>query len=131
VVLERREKELQLVEAQFGELERAPDLSWFVIRRCPLPAGWSKTETSLLILLDPGYPETPPDNFHTDADLTLASGDEPGNASGMLEHADRRWRVFSWHFEDTEEWRPHAEVERGHNLLTFLLGVQQRLDEAN
>lgn len=23
--------------------------------------------------------------------------------------------------------RPDAEVERGHNLLTFLLGVQQRL----
>ena len=130
-MLERRHKELELVEAQYGELERAPDLSWFAIRRLPLPAGWSKIETSLLILLEPGYPETPPDNFYTDADLTLAGGGEPDAASGMLEHADQRWRVFSWHFEDTTEWQPHAELERGHNLLTYLLGVQQRLAEAN
>lgn len=50
-----------------------------------------------------GYPETPPDNFHTDADLTLAGGGQPDSASGMLDHADRHWRVFSWHFEDTKE----------------------------
>lgn len=130
-MLERRERELELVEAQFGELERAIDLSWFVIRRLTLPSGWNKTETAVLILLPPGYPETPPDNFHTDPDLTLAAGAEPGNASGMVDHADRRWRQFSWHFEDTNEWKPHAEIERGHNLLTFLLGVQQRLAETN
>jgi len=129
-VLERRQKELELVEAQFGELERAPDLSWFVIRHFPVPAGWNKQETALLILLPPGYPETPPDNFHTDTDLTLADGGEPDRASGTLDHAGRRWRLFSWHFEDTNEWQPHAEVEQGHNLLTFLLGVQQRLAEA-
>jgi hypothetical protein len=130
-VLERRQKELELVAARYGELERAADLRWFVIRRLPLHAGWSKSESAVLILLDPGYPETPPDNFHTDADLTLAGGGEPGNASGMLEHAGRRWRVFSWHFEETEEWQPHAELEQGHNLLTFLLGVEQRLAEPN
>jgi E2/UBC family protein E len=130
-MLERRERELELVEAQFGELERAPDLSWFVIKRLPLPPGWSKSETAILIVLAPGYPETPPDNFHTDADLTLDSGGEPGNASGMVDHAGRRWRQFSWHFEDTNEWRPDAEIERGHNLLTFLLGMQQRLADAN
>jgi hypothetical protein len=130
-VLERRQKELELVEAQFGELEHAPDLSWFVIRRLSLPLGWSKAETSVLILVPPGYPETPPDNFHTVPDLTLAGGGEPGNASSILDHAERRWRLFSWHFEDTNEWRPHAELEHGHNLLTFVLGVQQRLKEVS
>jgi hypothetical protein len=129
-VRERRQKEFELVEAQFGELERAPDLSWFVIRNFPLPPGWSTPETELLVLLPPGYPETPPDNFHTDMDLTLAGGAEPSNASGTLDHAGRRWRVFSWHL-DASEWQPHAKAEEGHNLLTFLLGVQQRLAEAN
>jgi hypothetical protein len=130
-VLERRRKELELVEAQFGELERAPDLSWFVVARFPLPPGWSMNETPVLILFPPGYPETPPDNFYTDPDLRLASGHDPEGGSGMLDHAGRRWRQFSWHFEDTGEWRPDVEVEGGHNLLTFLLGVQQRLAEPN
>jgi hypothetical protein len=128
-VLERRRKELELVEAQFGELERAPDLTWFVVRRIALPPGWNLDETPVLVLLPPGYPETPPDNFHTDPDLRLASGQEPGGGSGMIDHAGRRWRQFSWHFEDTAEWQPNAQIERGHNLLTFLLAVQQRLEE--
>lgn len=102
-----------------------------MILRFTLVSGWSKTETAILVLLPPGYPETPPDNFHTDPDLTLEGGAEPGNATGMIDHAGLRWRQFSWHFEDTQEWQSHAEVERGHNLLTFLLGVQQRLAEAN
>jgi Prokaryotic E2 family E len=130
-MLDRRKKELELVEAQFGELETAPDLSWFVVRRFPLAAGWNKKETALLVLLPPGYPETPPDNFHTDADFALANGAEPDSASGVLDHAGRSWRVFSWHFEDASEWQPDAEVEQGHNLLTFLLGVQQRVAEAS
>ena len=130
-MLDRRERELELVEAQFGELERATDLSWFVIKRLPLPSGWSHAATAILILLPPGYPETPPDNFYTEPDLTLAGGAEPGNASGTLDLGGQRWRQFSWHFEDTNEWRPHAEIERGHNLLTFVLGVQQRLAEVS
>lgn len=130
-MLDRRQKELGLVEASFGELERAPDLSWFVIPRLPLPSGWSKSESALLIQLPPGYPETPPDNFYTDPDLTLDGGGEPDAASGRIELAGRHWRQFSWHFEDTNEWQPHAEIERGHNLLTFLLAVQQRLAQVN
>lgn len=130
-MLDRRKRELELVEAQFGELEKPDDISWLIVRELRLEPGWSKPETSVLVLLLPGYPETPPDNFYTDADLTLDGGGTPDGASGMLDHAGRRWRVFSWHFVEPSEWHPHVEVEKGHNLLTYLLGVQQRLAEAN
>jgi hypothetical protein len=32
---------------------------------------------------------------------------------------------------DANEWKPSPDVEKGHNLLTFLQGVEQRLSEVN
>lgn len=130
-MLERREREIELVEARFGELEIADDYSWFTIRRYELPTGWNKTATQILVLLPPGYPETPPDNFYADLDLRLA-GEGDRRAEGGTDgptHEGRQWQQFSWHFVDPTEWQPHTEIERGHNLLTFMDGVVQRLSE--
>ncbi len=84
-MLVRRQRELELVRQRYGELEQPDDCSWFVIRRWPLPAGWSKAETALLVLIPPGYPETPPDSFYTDVGLTLPGGGEPANAAGRID----------------------------------------------
>lgn len=130
-MLERRARELELVMDRYGELERAPDLSWFVVSHFPVPSGWNTESTRLLILLPPGYPQTPPDNFYTDVELRLADESDPGAATGTISHADCQWRQFSWHFEDAAEWQPHVEVEKGHMLVTFLLGIEQRLEEAS
>jgi hypothetical protein len=130
-VLDRRQRELDLVAQRYGELERPDDCSWLVIARWALPPGWSKAETAVLVPVPPGYPETPPDNFYTDPDLNLAGGGTPANTSGHLEHAGRTWRQFSWHFVDANEWQPHPEIEKGHNLLTFMLGVEQRLSDVS
>jgi hypothetical protein len=128
-VIERRTREIELVEARYGELEIAPDHSWLIIRGLSLPAGWSKTETDVLILIPPGYPQAPPDNFYTDIDLRLASGAQAEGGSDGPVHEGRQWQQFSWHFVDAADWQPHAEIERGHNLLTFVDGVEQRLSE--
>ena len=128
-MLARRQRELELVRERFGELESPDDCSWFVIPKWSLPRGWSKAETAVLVLVPSGYPETPPDNFYTDSDLTLPGGGEPANAAGRIDHAGRTWRQFSWHFVDPNEWKPQPEPEIGHNLVTFLLGVEQRLSE--
>jgi hypothetical protein len=128
-VLDRRNREIELVEARFGELDIASDYTWLVIRRYPLPPGWNKTETQILILIPPGYPQTPPDNFYTDLDLLLAGGARAEGGSDGPTYEGRQWQQFSWHFVDTADWQPHAEIERGHNLLTFLDGVAQRLSE--
>jgi hypothetical protein len=124
-------REIELVEAQFGELEVAPDGSWLIIRRYPLPPGWSKDATSVLILVPAGYPQTPPDNFYVDIDLRLAGGGRAEGGSDGLAHSGRQWQQFSWHFVDASEWQPHAEIDCGHNLVSFLTGVEQRLSELN
>jgi hypothetical protein len=128
-MLERRQREFELIKQRYGEVEVAPDLTWIVIRRFPLPEGWSKTQTDLLVLLPAGYPTTPPDNFYTDHDLKLATGAAIGNSSENVSVNGRVTRQFSFHIE--ADWRPHADLLQGHNLLTFLLGVENRMKELN
>lgn len=126
----RREQELKLVSDKYGELELDSDLNWFIIQRFPVQPGWNKGETKLLVLIPAGYPVTPPDNFYADADLRLAGGGQPGNTSLDQEVAGRRLALFSWHVE-CGDWQPHADPLRGHNLLTFVTSVEERLKEAS
>ncbi len=127
---ERIERELELVERRHGALERAPDLSWILIECWPLPSGWSAAATGLLLLIPAGYPATPPDNFAIETGITAPGDVSPNDLSGEVEQAGRRWMQFSWHVTEGEQgWKPHAEVEKGDNLLSFLLGVQARLEE--
>ncbi len=130
-MIERRKREIELVEASFGELGIADDYSWFIIPSYTLPAGWNKPATAILVLLDPGYPETPPDNFYADLDLRLANNERAERADDGPVHNDKQWQIFSWHFEEPTEWQPHADPLKGHNLLTFMDGVKQRLSEPN
>ncbi|MDQ3779796.1 MAG: hypothetical protein M3354_04490 [Chloroflexota bacterium] len=127
-MLDRREQELTLIQAKYGEIDVSPDLDWAIILRWELPSGWNKATTALLLQIPPGYPTTPPYGFGVEPDLRLAGGDEPTNAAGTLSIAERQWRQFSF---SVEEWCPHANPTQGHNLLTFLAGVQGRLRELN
>jgi hypothetical protein len=128
-VIERRTREIELVEARYGGLDLAADRSWLIIHAFPLPAGWNKTETDVLIIISPGYPQTPPDNFYTELDLRLANGAQAEGGSDGPVYEGHQWQQFSWHFVDAADWEPRAEIEQGHNLLTFLDGVEQRLSE--
>jgi len=128
---DRRERELELVKVAYGELEIGEELDWVIIKKWPLPSGWNKTETPVLILVPSGYPVTPPDNFYTDNDLRLANGGMPGNSSINVSQLAKPWLQFSYHVEGAD-WKPHVDILQGHNLLTFLkAGVSRRLSEAS
>ena len=130
-MIERRKRELELVRAEYGDLEIGDKLDWVIIKKWPLPNGWNKTETSVLVLIPPGYPVTPLDNFYTDNDLRLSNGGQPGNSSVNASQLGRSWLQFSYHVEQ-EDWKPHGDILQGHNLLTFLkIGVTRRFSEAN
>lgn len=126
----RLRDEYKLVEAQYGELELGANLEWFIVKTWHLPPGWSKPVTVLLVLIPPGYPVTPPDNFYTDNELQISGGTQPGNTNPNQNLAGRQWRQFSYHIEGGD-WQPHAEPLKGHNLLTFLIGVEKRLSEVS
>lgn len=121
---DRIKRELALVAAAHGELEVDPDLRWFIVKRWPLVAGWNKDHTKVLVQIPPGYAVTPPDNFFTDSDLALKGGGQPGNATAAQPINGQQWLQFSYHIE-AGDWQP----DKGHNLLTFLVGVSNRLRE--
>lgn len=123
---ERTKRELALVAVVYGELEIDQDLRWFIIKKWPLVSGWNKESTRVLILIPSGYAITPPDNFYTDADFAVKGGAQPGNTSAAQPISGQQWLQFSYHIE-ASDWQP----ENGHNLLTFLGGVDRRLREAN
>lgn len=128
--MDRLKLEFDHIRAQHGEIEAAPDFSWFIIPGWSLVSGWNKTSTAVLILVPLGYPTTPPDNFYTDDNLRLSSGQLPSNASAGQSQVGRQWLQFSYHLEEGD-WQPKADFLDGHNLLTFLIGVGRRLAEAN
>ena len=119
--------ELKLVETAYGAVETGAEHAWFVIPRWALVSGWNKQETFLLILKPPGYPITPPDNFYVDPGLRLAGDGMPGNTNPETQ-AGRSCLRFSYHLEQGD-WSPNAQIDKGHNLLTFLQGVKKRLQE--
>ena len=121
---ERVKRELGLVATLYGEVEIDTEWRWFIVNRWLLVPGWSKRHTRVLVLIPPGYAGTPPDNFYTDLDLALSGGGQPASTSTAKPIREQRWLQFSYHVE-ASDWQP----EKGHNLLTFLGGIDRRLRE--
>lgn len=129
-MLERRQKEIELLRKKYGPLEHGQNLDWILFKEFPLSLGWNGEKTPLLILIPPGYPITPPDNFYVPVGFRLASGAVPSNYSEPATHLGQQWGQFSFH-ADQNQWRPSGDLLEGDNLLTFMLQVEKRLKEAN
>jgi len=129
-LLDRRLQEIELLRKKYGPLEHGANLEWILFKEFPLSPGWNKTTTPLLVLIPSGYPTIPPDNFFVQTGLRLASGAMPSNFNEGQNHLGQQWGQFSFHVQK-EEWSPTADILEGDNLLTFMLGVERRLKEAN
>lgn len=111
-------------------MEHGPRFEWILVRNVPLPPGWNTASIDVLVVLGPGFPSTPPDNFYVPAGLRLANGAVPSNFQpSAFNHDGKSWDMFSWHHESG--WAPSAAVESGSNLLSFMLEAERRLNEVN
>jgi hypothetical protein len=128
-MIERRKREVELLRCGFGQVDVGEHLEWVIIRHYPLISGWNRSQTEVLVTIPPGYPNTPPDNFFTDNDLRLSDGNrQPENTSPNIQQLGKAWLQFSFHVQKGD-WQPHMDLLNGHNLLTFMEGVRQRLLE--
>lgn len=128
IVLSQLEAEIQLLRRRYGEIEFGENLDWLVVKEFRMPLGWSSEVIELLVLIPPGYPITPPDNFYVRNGLRTSTGAMPGNYSESQSVLGSTWAQFSFHAKD---WNPSSDMETSDNLLTFMLGVERRLSEAD
>lgn len=128
---QRRKEEIELLRKDYGEIEIGPNLDWIIFKHFKLPKGWNREQTEILIIIPPGYPVTPPDNFYVPIGFKLESGAMPQSYSESQTHVGKQWGVFSVHIQK-ETWSPSSDILSGNNLLTYMIVVvEKRLKEAN
>ena len=100
------------------DVRESDGLIYVIVKDYPLPVGYSKKHTRLLLKIPLSYPNGNPDMFWVDPDLRLASGESQANAT--IENVlGEPWLRFSWH---PQKWNPVLD-----NLNTFMEFVNRRL----
>jgi len=92
-----------------------------VFERYPLPPGWNRTYTDLLIITDVSYPNSKLDMFWTNPGLQLSSGKTPQAGDSLETYLGRQWQRFSWH---VQKWNPARD-----NIITYLDTINVRLQK--
>lgn len=85
----------------------------------PLPRGYNRCSSDLLLRLPLSYPNGKPDMFWLESDVLLANGSVPKSAEHIETYLDRKWRRFSWHMT---HWNPAQD-----DFRTYLEFVNSRL----
>ena len=124
--VDRRKHEFELLSRKYGPSEHAPNLDWILFKQFPLPSGWNAQAAELLVLIPPGYPTTPPDNFYVRNGLRLADGRIPANYSENQNVLGDPWAVFSFH---AQGWNPSPSSTDGDSMLSFMIAVERRFEE--
>jgi hypothetical protein len=100
-------------------VQREGNQIFVVIDNYPVPQGWNKSTTTLLLITDIGYPNSKIDMFWTDTDFKLSDGRIPQAGEVMQPFIGKQWRRFSWH---VQKWNPAVD-----NIITYLGTVDVRL----
>jgi|SRR5580698_2242549 hypothetical protein len=116
----RLSKELQSLDSP-PEVVVEGHLVSLVFRNYPIPPGYSRPTTDLLVRVPLSYPDAGPDMFWTDPDLRLIDGGSPQCGDLIETYLGKPWRRFSWH----SAWRPATD-----SLESYLYFIRLRLERA-
>lgn len=122
---ERVHAELALLRRVHPGLEFF-DSSWVRVAPYALPKGWSASDVALAFCIPPSA-AVQPYGFWIYPSITLSGGAAPTNYSAPVELPfGPGWGQFSW---APQAWRPHAQIEKGDNMLHFLRSIRDRLTD--
>jgi hypothetical protein len=92
-----------------------------VIHDYPLPPGFDRDSTDVLVRLPAGYPDAAPDMFWCDPPVHRADGSFAPASEQMEQHVGRTWQRFSRHLSPGT-WHPGTD-----RLASFLALIAEDL----
>lgn len=88
----------------------------------PLPSGYAPASSDLLVRLQAGYPDVPPDMWWFDPGVRLADGRAIPATDARETHAGRTWQRWSRHLQ------PHQWKSGSDGLESYLALIRRELD---
>lgn len=79
---ERILQEVALLKERHPNLQHGENYDWVMILDYPLPEGYNRQATRILLLIPTTYPHTPPDNFYVDSGLKFSPPVNPPALAG-------------------------------------------------
>lgn len=95
-----------------------------VLPSWPLPQGFDRDSSDLLIRLHPGYPDVAPDMWWFAPDVHLANGAALPRTNVVETYFGRNWQRWSRHLNDGQ-WRSGID-----GLESFLALIRQDLERS-
>jgi hypothetical protein len=103
------------------EVTEEPDWIVLIFAEWPLPSGYNKPRSRLLLRIPRSYRFGKPDMFWMDSDIRLSTGAPPRQVSPE-QILGGTWLRFSWH---AQKWDPARD-----NLRSYLAFVDDGLSKA-
>ena len=104
------------------EITAELDMTCVVMSQWPLPSGFDRDAADLLVRLNPGYPDIPPDMWWFSPPVHLANGASLPATDVVETHLGRRWQRWSRHFRNGQ-WQSGVDGLEG-----FLALIRQDLE---
>lgn len=130
---QRIAEELELLARAYAGAQHAEVAGedWFLVPSYLLPEGWmigteAATSCPIAFKFAAAYPTSPPYGFAAPAGINFR-GSAPGNpGSPVSPPFAGAWQHFSW---APEIWLPGSSARAGSNILTWVRGFKDRLQE--
>lgn len=98
------------------------NMTCVVLRKYPLPDGYDQQQSDLLLRLNTGYPDVPPDMWWFDPPARRADGKPIPCTDSVEHHLGRAWQRWSRHF-NAGQWRSGID-----GLENFLALIRSELE---
>lgn len=83
----------------------------------PLPTGYDRGHADLLLRLNPGFPDIPPDMWWFDPPVRLANGGTVQATEHQEFHIGRTWQRWSRHL-NSDQWK--SGIDRLENFVALI-----------
>jgi hypothetical protein len=126
-MMERILAEIELVRADFPDLEFRDEDFWARIPGYPIPDGWGPITVEIAFQAPRDIFAQRPYGFWVRPPLVLPEGAPPTNTSGPVQTGfGEGWQQFSW---EPDGWEPGPDPTSGNNLRDFVRSFRRRLAE--